>query len=71
VVEDDLAEDDILEEVFVSEGAVEGKMFTYKVNTVWSFNSGVSWFASTALGKAMFAAVAFVVVLALISAFAI
>ncbi len=67
VIEDDLAEDDILEEVFVSEGDNEGKMFKYQINTVWSFNAGVSWFGSTAFGKAIFTVIGLVFILALIS----
>lgn len=39
----------------------EGKMFEYRIDSTMSFKSGMAWFATTALGKAIFAGIALAV----------
>ena len=54
VLDDDLSENDILEEFQLSGKEISGDTFTLGIETSLSFKAGLQWFASTALGKAIF-----------------
>lgn len=68
VTEDDRFEDDPLDEVMVAgQTRVTGSMFEFQLQTSPSFKAGMAWFASTALGKAIFAGIMAAVFLVVIS----
>lgn len=67
VVEDDIAKDDILDEVSPRNGQVDGTMFSFEFQTSSSYKAGLDWYASTALGKAILGAIFLAVFLVVIS----
>ena len=58
VVDVDKAVDDLLEELPVAGTEYDGEIFEYRLQTTRSFRAGMDWFASTALGKAIFTGIA-------------
>lgn len=67
IVDEDAVEDDLLEEVQLVDTVPDGVKFDYDIETRGSFKAGMAWFASTALGKAVFGAIFLAVFLVFIS----
>lgn len=67
VSDEDPAENDNLDEVQVAQTYIQGDMFEYRLATTSSFKAGMHWFATTALGKAIFGAIAAAVFLVVLS----
>ncbi len=67
VTDQDTVEHDHLEEVQLVSVPPQGEVFEYRVETSWSFKSGMAWFATTALGKAIFGAIFLAVFLVVLS----
>ena len=67
VVDEDALESDLLEEVQLADTQPEGGKFEYRIETKRSLKSGMAWFATTALGKAIFGAIFAAIFLVVIS----
>ena len=63
----DLAEHDHLEQFQLNGLFYEGDTFIMKIETIKSFKSGLSWFASTSIGQAVLAGIFLAVFFAVIS----
>ncbi len=57
VVEEDVALDDVLDEVAVADGGVSGTMFAFEFKSTRSFGSGMQWFFATPVGLAILSGV--------------
>ncbi len=67
IVDKDTVENDLLEEIQLVDKTPNGKKFDYQIETKNSFKSGMAWFATTALGKAIFGAIALAIILVILS----
>jgi hypothetical protein len=53
VVEDDLTKDDLLDQVPATQTEITGNQFQYRLETEYSIDAAMEWFASTPLGMAI------------------
>lgn len=67
IMDQDTAEHDHLEEVQLVDLPPRGEMFEYRIETTWSFKSGMEWFATTPIGIAIFGAIGLAVFLVVLS----
>jgi hypothetical protein len=67
--DDDPLENDLLERVAFKQGEIQGKEYRFTVKTQWSLIAGLTFFWSTALGKAILLGITVGVVVIVISNF--
>lgn len=67
ISEDDKVVDNLLERLHMTGEAAEGKSFQCRLSVERSFEAGMTWFFSTPVGKAVSLAIAFLIVLLVVT----